>query len=575
MFITPEYSGTQEGDIKMALQIKGKFIEASTLDGKRLLLKVDGNSEGGSLRFQKAADGAILELVTYDETNSQVVFKDALGNEEVYMFQSDLFEADSGSGDALRLKVGILPSDVMLESEFIVDESGTKVVKEASIAATITRDSEILEASGADQGKFKTSLMPSDVMLESEFLTSGLIKDEKIAASLTRDSEIMDGQGKFLTSKLPALAITSVSVVSSIADRDALDAQEGDIAVVNITDEPTRSYIKDSTGAWQELITPGLVNSVNGQTGAVTLSTSQITEGTNLYYTSTRFDDAFAAKSTSNLAEGTNQYFTAARAKSAAVVNSSAGSETDQAMSVSAGKAYADSKVIVSTSVDDKTQAAEDRDTVAPSIKGMKDWVHANARVLSVNGSEGEVLLDADDILEAAENPVNLYFTNDRARAAITGGASSIAASNLTASRALASDATGKVVVSAVTDIELGHLSGVTSQVQGQIDLKAAKTAVVAAVNALHVKEAVVTIGASVPASLALTAGNVPAADSMMVSVGRLLLQEDEDYVVEETSAGSGSYQIRFINSVAANGDEALEEGDKVFIKYMKELVLL
>lgn len=53
---------------------------------------------------------------------------------------------------------------------------------------------------------------------------------------------------------------------------------------------------------------------------------------------------------------------------------------------------------------------------------------------------------------------------------AITGGASTITSSNLTASRALVSDANGKVTASAVTSTELGHLDGVTSNVQDQID---------------------------------------------------------------------------------------------------------
>ena len=42
-------------------------------------------------------------------------------------------------------------------------------------------------------------------------------------------------------------------------------------------------------------------------------TTTNIAEGTNLYYTQGRFDSAFAAKSTTNLAEGTNLYFTTAR----------------------------------------------------------------------------------------------------------------------------------------------------------------------------------------------------------------------------------------------------------------------
>ena len=48
-----------------------------------------------------------------------------------------------------------------------------------------------------------------------------------------------------------------------------------------------------------------------------TKSTTDLAEGTNLYYTSTRFDTAFSAKTTDNLSEGsTNLYYTSARANS-------------------------------------------------------------------------------------------------------------------------------------------------------------------------------------------------------------------------------------------------------------------
>lgn len=58
-------------------------------------------------------------------------------------------------------------------------------------------------------------------------------------------------------------------------------------------------------------------------------------------------------------------------------------------------------------------------------------------------------------------------------QATLTGAATTIASSDLTASRALASNASGKVVVSTVTDTELGYVSGVTSAIQTQIGAKA------------------------------------------------------------------------------------------------------
>jgi hypothetical protein len=62
----------------------------------------------------------------------------------------------------------------------------------------------------------------------------------------------------------------------------------------------------------------------------------------------------------------------------------------------------------------------------------------------------------------------------DSKQATITGGATTITSADLTASRALASNASGKVAVSTVTSTELGYVSGVTSAIQTQLDAKQA-----------------------------------------------------------------------------------------------------
>lgn len=130
----------------------------------------------------------------------------------------------------------------------------------------------------------------------------------------------LDNTGKIPSAQIPATAITSVTVVQTIAERDALFPGEGDFCVVTDTSE---TFIYDGV-AWVELIIGSAVISVNGQTGAVSLSTTNITEGSNLYYTD-------------------------ARAKLATVIDSSVGSETDKAMSVAAAKMYTDDAVEVET----------------------------------------------------------------------------------------------------------------------------------------------------------------------------------------------------------------------------------
>ncbi len=59
--------------------------------------------------------------------------------------------------------------------------------------------------------------------------------------------------------------------------------------------------------------------------------------------------------------------------------------------------------------------------------------------------------------------------------ALFTGAVSSITTSNLDLSRALVSDAAGKVAASAVTSAELGYVAGVTSGIQVQLNGKAVK----------------------------------------------------------------------------------------------------
>lgn len=108
-------------------------------------------------------------------------------------------------------------------------------------------------------------------------------------------------------------------------------------------------------------------------------------------------------------------------------------------------------------------------DSVVNNGTLWEKWDHSD-QVLSVNTQTGAVVLDTDDI---SEGVTNLYFTGSRAQGAITGGASTITTANLTADRAVISNPSGKVAVSATTATELGYVSGVTSAIQTQLNDKA------------------------------------------------------------------------------------------------------
>lgn len=98
---------------------------------------------------------------------------------------------------------------------------------------------------------------------------------------------VLDGSGKLAIGVLPALAITSTSVVATQVAQLALTAQEGDVAIR--TDE-SKTYIHNGGVAgtmadWTLLATPtGSVLSVNGFTGAITLTTANIADATDKRY---------------------------------------------------------------------------------------------------------------------------------------------------------------------------------------------------------------------------------------------------------------------------------------------------
>lgn len=108
-----------------------------------------------------------------------------------------------------------------------------------------------------------------------------------------------------------------------------------------------------------------------------------------------------------------------------------------------------------------KTQSLSSSSTTTqyPSAKAVYDNI-TNAKA----DLQAQITSNDTDITELKNSKQNN----------ITGGASTITTSNLTTNRALVSDGSGKVAVSAVTNTELGYLDGVTSNIQTQLNGKQA-----------------------------------------------------------------------------------------------------
>ena len=148
----------------------------------------------------------------------------------------------------------------------------------------------------AQSGDYTTSLVAEG----SNLYFTNARADARISAQAAQPNGLatLDGGGLVPSSQIPPLAITETYVVSSQAAMLALPATVGDVA---IRTDITESFILQSNPAatlsnWVQILTPAApVQSVNGFTGTVSLTTSNIMEGSNLYFTSARSQAAISA----------------------------------------------------------------------------------------------------------------------------------------------------------------------------------------------------------------------------------------------------------------------------------------
>ena len=135
----------------------------------------------------------------------------------------------------------------------------------------------------------------------------------------------------------------------------------------------------------------------------------------------------------------------------------------------------------------------------------------------SFNGRTGVVVSQAGDYAAGiiSNTPAGgIAATNVQAaineldsekQATITGAATTIVSSNLTADRAVISNGSGKVAVSAITSTEVNYLSGVTSAIQTQLTAKQASDAELDAIAALATNGLIAKTGAGTAATRTIT----------------------------------------------------------------------
>ena len=224
----------------------------------------------------------------------------------------------------------------------------------------------------------------------------------------------------------------------------------------------------------------GNVDSVAGATGAVSnvqiaaavsssgiLTTANVVELTNLYYTQARFDTALGNKTTSNVTEGANLYFTDARVYSNVT---SLGYITSSALS-----GYATNSQLTSyQTLANAALKANITDLTTANVTEVTNLYFTNVRVYAAVTGNLDLKSNVVDLTTANVTEVtNLYFTNARVYSSLTAGAGiSISSGTISAAP--------RVV--AITDAASVTINGDTTDIATQVNTQAVGTLTINAV---------------------------------------------------------------------------------------------
>ena len=265
-----------DADGKLSIQEASKAAKLTTAR----TISVSGDATGNaSFDGSANADIALTLANTTTAGEKAIVTVDSKGRvtdsrAAVTSDISDAVAATTGTSDAAKA--------IKTDASGELDDSFLKAVTRTNAAADNTATEVITGFTTDPKGRVTgTSKMEATVTGGTAAASGKLVK--------------LGGDGKLDDSIIPALAIGEVRDYASVAAMNAGVAtdgvQSGDVAVVTNTTTPTEDGVYIYTGSAYVLIkVPGTaIQTVNGKTGpTVTLTTTDITEGDKLYYTSAR-----------------------------------------------------------------------------------------------------------------------------------------------------------------------------------------------------------------------------------------------------------------------------------------------
>lgn len=318
---------------------------------------------------------------------------------------------------------------------------GTTNVFHTDVRVQVSVDNYLVGGTGVTYGSGGISIGQAvaptdDVQFNNVTVDGTLSTDDITAATVTASGNMIVGGNLTVQGTTTTVDSTTVQIGDNILElnKDATSGTvDAGIKVVRGSDGDKQFIWDETNDRWStdgETLASDLIGDVVGDvTGTVSSianhTTDSLTEGsTNLYYTQTRFDSAFAAKDTDGLAEGsTNLYYTDARANTAF--------DTRLATKTSDNLAEGSTNLYFTTArADAVIAAASVGDLSDVDISGIADGNTIVYDAASSSFTTADHFDSADFALaiaaistdDIAEGSVNKYFTANRVRAEVSAG---------------------------------------------------------------------------------------------------------------------------------------------------------
>lgn len=288
------------------LTVLGSDVESSTWEEFGSSVSGDVQAELDK-KLDKAGGDAKDTVVTFTEAAERAPIA---SGETMAVIMGKLMKTQSDLGE-IAYKDTISASDIegsvetanKLTSPFNISATGDVTISATPVdGSSDVSLTTVLANSGVSAGTYtKLTVNEKGIVTSAEQIAASDIGDLGTSANKDVGTEegnipVLGPEGKLDQAVLPSIAINNTFVVESEEAMLGLTAEIGDIAVRT---DVSKSFILAAEGAstignWQELLTPAdTVQSVNGKTGVVVLTTSDVTEGTNLYYTEERATQNF------------------------------------------------------------------------------------------------------------------------------------------------------------------------------------------------------------------------------------------------------------------------------------------